>query len=149
MLLMERNPLMNVQALRQTRPLKWMMIPRVIAALPLTVFGSFHLTGMTPLMEILEGAGIPFPQINYYLAPIMMVTAGLSMGLGYYARIGAGIGSVAMLVATYSKLALEQWPGPSEPPLALPLVVLSACALILVKGAGAWSRDLKATVKSA
>jgi uncharacterized membrane protein YphA (DoxX/SURF4 family) len=140
------KPLMNLHALRLTRPLRWMLIPRVIAAFPLTVFGSFHLTGMTPLMEILEGAGIPFPQINYYLAPIMMVTAGLSMGLGYYARIGAGIGSVAMMVATYSKLALEQWPGPSEPPLALPLVVLTACVLILVKGAGNWSVDQKAFV---
>jgi hypothetical protein len=32
-----------------------------------------------------------------------------------------------------------------EPPLALPLVVLAACLVILVKGAGHWSLDRKAT----
>ncbi len=96
-------------------------------------------------MQILEGAGIPFPEVNYYLAPIFMVIAGLSMGLGYFARAGAVIGSFAMLVATYSKLVIEKWPGPMEPPLALPLVVLAAALVILVKGAGNWSLDRKAT----
>ena len=137
---------MNTRVLRQTTPDKWLIIPRLIAALPLAGFGSFHLTGMTPLMQILEGSGIPFPQVNYFLAPFFMVVAGLSMGLGYYARTGAVIGSFAMLVAAYSKLVIEQWPGPMEPPLALPLVVLAACLVILVKGAGNWSLDRKATV---
>ena len=31
-----------------------------------------------------------------------------------------------------------------EIPLALPLVVLAACLVVLIKGAGAWSADLKA-----
>ena len=136
---------MNTRVLRQTTPDKWLIIPRLIAALPLAGFGSFHLTGMTPLMQILEGSGIPFPQVNYFLAPLFMVVAGLSMGLGYYARAGAVIGAFAMLVAAYSKLVIEQWPGPMEPPLALPLVVLAACLAILVKGAGNWSLDRKAT----
>jgi uncharacterized membrane protein YphA (DoxX/SURF4 family) len=135
---------MNTRFLRQTSPDKWLIVPRLIAALPLAGFGSFHLTGMTPLMQILEGAGIPFPQVNYFLAPVFMVVAGLSMGLGFYARAGAVIGSSAMLVATYSKLVIDQWPGPMEPPLALPLVVLAACLMILVKGAGNWSLDRKA-----
>jgi putative oxidoreductase len=135
---------MNTRFLRQTSPDKRLIVPRLIAALPLAGFGSFHLTGMTPLMQILEGAGIPFPQVNYFLAPVFMVVAGLSMGLGFYARAGAVIGSSAMLVATYSKLVIDQWPGPMEPPLALPLVVLAACLMILVKGAGNWSLDRKA-----
>ncbi len=135
---------MNTRVLRRTSPDKWPIVPRLIAALPLAGFGSFHLTGMTPLMQILEGAGIPFPQVNYFLAPVFMVVAGLSMGLGFYARAGAVIGSSAMLVATYSKLVIDQWPGPMEPPLALPLVVLAACLMILVKGAGNWSLDRKA-----
>jgi uncharacterized membrane protein YphA (DoxX/SURF4 family) len=137
---------MNTRLLRQTGPEKWLMLPRLMVALPLTGFGSFHLTGMTPLMQILEGAGIPFPEVNYYLAPVFMVMAGLSVGFGFYARAGAVLGSGAMLVATYSNLVIEQWPGPMEPPLALPLVVLAACLVILVKGAGNWSLDRKATV---
>jgi uncharacterized membrane protein YphA (DoxX/SURF4 family) len=136
---------MNLSALRKTTPAKWILAPRLIAALPLFVFGSFHLTGMSPLLEILRRAEIPFPEINFYLAPIFMVVSGLSLGLGFYARIGALIGTGAMLVATYSKLVIEEWPGPMEIPLALPLVVLAGCLVVLIKGPGAWSADLKAS----
>jgi uncharacterized membrane protein YphA (DoxX/SURF4 family) len=136
---------MNLSALRKTTPAKWILAPRLIAALPLFVFGSFHLTGMSPLLEILKRASIPFPEINFYLAPIFMVVSGLSLGLGYYARIGALIGAGAMIVATYSKFVIEEWPGPMEIPLALPLVVLAGCLVVLIKGPGAWSADLKAS----
>ena len=136
---------MDFSILRKTSPAKWILAPRLIAALPLLVFGSFHLTGMSPLLEILRRAGIPFPEINFYLAPIFMVVSGLSMGIGFYARIGALIGSGAMVVATYSKLVIEEWPGPMEIPLLLPLVVLAGCGVVLVKGPGAWSSDLKAS----
>ncbi len=135
---------MKLQTLRKTQPAKWLIFPRLVAALPLVVFGSFHLTGRSPLMEILLRADIPFPGINFYLAPVVMVLSGLSMGLGFYARIGAVTGSGAMLVAAYSKLVIEEWPGPMEIPIALPLVVLAACAAILIKGPGAWSADVKA-----
>ena len=136
---------MNFSNLRKTSPAKWIMVPRLIAALPLLVFGSFHLTGRSPLLEILLRAGIPFPEINFYLAPVFMVLSGLSLGIGFYARIGALIGSFAMVVATYSKLVIEEWPGPMEIPLLLPLVVLAGCVVVLVKGPGAWSSDLKAS----
>ncbi len=136
---------MLLHDLRKTGPDKWLIVPRLVAALPLTVFGAFHLTGMSPMMQILIRAGIPWPELNFYLGPIVMVVAGLSMGFGCYARLGAVLGSCAMLVATYSKLVIEEWPGPMQPPLALPLVVLAACLVILVKGAGNWSCDRKAT----
>jgi uncharacterized membrane protein YphA (DoxX/SURF4 family) len=136
---------MDLSILRKTSPAKWLLAPRLIAALPLLVFGSFHLTGMSPLLEILRRAGIPFPEINFYLAPIFMVLSGLSMGIGFYARIGALIGALAMVVATYSKLVIEEWPGPMEIPLLLPLVVLAGCMVVLVKGPGAWSSDWKAS----
>ncbi len=133
-----------LHSLRQTVPAKWILFPRLVAALPLFVFGSFHLTGMTPLLEILSRAGIPFPHLNLYLAPLLMVVAGVSLGLGFYARVGAVIGACAMLIATYSKLVIEEWPGPVEPPLLLPLVVLAGCVVVLVKGPGAWSLDINA-----
>lgn len=136
---------MNLSTLRKTSPEKWIIAPRLIAALPLVVFGSFHLTGRSPLLEILRRADIPFPEINFYLAPILMVLSGLSMGIGFYARIGALIGGSAMVVATYSKLVIEEWPGPMEIPLLLPLVVLAGCVAVLIKGPGAWSPDLKAS----
>ena len=66
------------------------------------------------------------------------------MGFGFYARIGALAASFAMLVAAYSKLVIEEWPGPMEIPMLLPMTVLLACVAILVKGPGAWSADSKA-----
>jgi uncharacterized membrane protein YphA (DoxX/SURF4 family) len=136
---------MNVRDLRKTSPAKWILVPRLIAALPLVVFGSFHLTGRSPLLEILRLARIPFPEVNLYVAPIFMVVSGLLIGLGHYARIGAMIGAFAMLVAAYSKLVIEKWPGPMEIPILLPLVVLAGCVTVLVKGGGAWSSDLRAS----
>ncbi len=136
---------MDFSILRQTSPAKWILAPRLIVALPLVVFGSFHLTGRSPLLEILRRAEIPFPELNLYLAPIIMVVSGLSIGIGFYARIGAMLGCLAMLVATYSKFVIEEWPGPMEIPLLLPLVVLAGCLVVLVKGPGAWSSDLKAS----
>jgi uncharacterized membrane protein YphA (DoxX/SURF4 family) len=135
---------MKLQDLRKTKRAKWLIIPRLVAALPLVVFGSFHLTGMSPLLEILRRADIPFPDINFFVAPVVMVLSGLSMGIGFYARIGALTGSFAMLVAAYSKLVIEEWPGPMEIPMTLPIVVLAACVAILIRGPGAWSSDLKA-----
>ncbi len=130
--------------LRRTGSAKWPIAPRLVAALPLAGFGSFHLTGMTPLMEILELAGIPFPSLNYFVAPVLMVLAGLSLGFGFHARLGAVLGTGAMSVAAYSKLVITEWPGPVEPPLALPLVVMAACVIVLVVGAGALSLDRRA-----
>jgi uncharacterized membrane protein YphA (DoxX/SURF4 family) len=135
---------MILTKLRRTSSAKWIMAPRLIAALPLFVFGSFHLTGRSPLLEILRRADIPFPEVNLDLAPIFMVLSGLSMGIGFYARLGALIGSSAMVVAAYSKLVIEEWPGPMEIPLLLPLVVLVGCLIVLVKGSGAWSLDGRA-----
>ena len=130
--------------LRKTGETRWVLVPRLIAALPLTVFGAFHLTGMTPLMEIMERAGIPFAGVNYILAPAVMVVSGMSLGFGYFARVGAVVATITMLVATYSKIVIEEWPGPMEPPLALPIMVLLACPAVLVFGAGAWSADRRA-----
>jgi hypothetical protein len=49
-----------------------------------------------------------------------------------------------MLVATYSKLVIEVWPGSIPMPIALPIVVLAACLVVLWKGAGALSADRRA-----
>ncbi len=127
--------------IRATGTQRWTIVPRLLAMLPLAGFGAFHMTGMTPLMEILTRASIPLPGINYYVAPLVMVVAGLSLGLGFFARIGAVLGMGAMAVATYSKMVITEWPGSIEPPIALPVVVFVACGLVLWKGAGAWSVD--------
>jgi uncharacterized membrane protein YphA (DoxX/SURF4 family) len=135
---------MNLSNLRKTTPTKWILAPRRVASLPRVVFGSFHLTDRLPLLQTLRRAAPPLPEVNLYLAPTVMVISGLSMGFGNYARVGTAIGSGAMIVAAYSKRVIEEWPGPMEIPLALPLVVLAGWLVVLVMGPGAWSSDLKA-----
>jgi uncharacterized membrane protein YphA (DoxX/SURF4 family) len=101
--------MLSLRSIRETGSQRWLLAPRLIAALPLVGVGSAHLIGVTPMMEILKRAAIPFPTVNYFLAPIIMVIAGASLGTGYFARIGAALGAVAMLVAIYSKLVIEVW----------------------------------------
>ena len=68
-------------------------------------------------MEIMERAGIPFAGVNYILAPVLMVMSGVSLGFGYFARVGVFVAMIAILVASYSMIVIEDWPGPIEPPL--------------------------------
>lgn len=136
--------MLTLRSIRETGSQRWLLAPRLIAALPLAGVGLAHMSGVTPLMEILERAAIPLPAVNYFIAPIIMVIAGVSLGTGYFARIGAALGAAAMLVATYSKLVIEVWPGSIPMPIALPIVVLAACLVVLWKGAGALSADRRA-----
>lgn len=133
----------------RTRDARWLIAPRVIAGLPLAGFGSLHLLGDTPMLAILEGAGVPFPGVMQFLAPALMVVGGVSLLAGFGARVGGLLGVGAMAAALYSHVAIEEWPGPVEPPLALPIGVLLGAAVVVVLGAGAWSVDRAITAGSA
>ena len=117
-------------------------IARILAGLPLLVIGAMHLFGQAPLGPILEGANMPMPELTAQLAPVIEVLAGLMLVLGFRGRVGAilGIGSMAAAIATHLRFeATETFAWPDEPPIVLPIVVLLLCALVVVKGPGAWA----------
>lgn len=122
----------------------YLLIPRVIAGVPLLAIGTMHLLdpslGMRPLVE---AAGIPLAGVVAPIAVLAELVAGASLLLGFGARIGALVAVVTMLTAAYSHLAIDVWPNgaENEPPLALPLVVGLAAGIVAWRGAGRWSLD--------
>lgn len=145
-----RNPLTATNA--QNR---WAIAPRVIAGLPLLVFGVMHLSGAAPMRPILEAAGMPMPEVGAVVAPIVQVVGGLSLISGAFARIGALLAIGSMLGAIYAHLQIpsDGWPesngGPQEPPLIYLAVAIALLSLVtLVVGAGRWSIDARAGARS-
>ncbi|MEX2446088.1 MAG: DoxX family protein [Dehalococcoidia bacterium] len=133
---------------RQTGDRRHIMVARVIAGLPLFVFGLAHIfvpgAAMHPLVE---AAGLPAAQVLAPLGVATEVLAGASLLLGAWARIGAVLAIAVMAVAAYTHVAIETWPNPNEPPLLLPVVIILAAAYVLVRGAGRWSLDARATAR--
>jgi len=127
-----------LESVRRTRPMKHVLITRLIAGLPLAGISVMHLVGAAPLKPILEAAKIPMPDVNAILAPVLGVLAGLMLLSGAFARVGAAIACGSMAVALYAHLTAD-WP--DEPPIVLPIAVLAASLYVLWRGGGAWSVD--------
>ena len=106
---------------------------RLIAGIPLLSIGLQHLTGLAPMQPILEGAGLPFPEIGAVVAPIGEVIAGTLLLLGFLPRIGAQMAIGSMIGALVAHARFD-WA--DEPPIALPIAVLVFSALVFARGAG-------------
>ena len=122
---------LNMKQLTQTTNLKSAAIARILIALPLLGIGVQHLIGTAPLDPILQGAGIPFPEFNAIIGPVIQLLAGSFLIAGYFARIGAALTIPAMGLATYTHL-VHDWA--DEPPLALPIVLIVLSLFVLWKG---------------
>lgn len=128
---------------------KLLIIPRLLAGLPLLGFGVMHFIDPGHMRDILIASGIPMVELNVYAAPAAELLAGVLMLLGCCARVGGILGVGTMLPAIYStvvlsKMTVDTLPGgltevPSVPPLPLPIVVLVCSLIVIALGAGAWS----------
>lgn len=133
-----------------TGPYRHMVIPRVVAGLPLLGIGLVHATdpafGMRPLVE---AAGLPFAAILSPIAVAIEITAGAALLMGLWARIGGLMGALTMLVAAYAHLAIDVWPNgvDNEPPILLPLLIAAASLYVAWRGAGRWSIDRTRVVR--
>jgi uncharacterized membrane protein YphA (DoxX/SURF4 family) len=132
----------------KTKNSKFLMIPRLLAGLPLLVIGVKHFIDPGHMKSILIASEIPMVDVNVFAAPAGEVLAGVLLLIGFYPRIGGFIGAASMVVALYStvvlsKLTVDTLPAgllevPFVPPLPLPLVVLVCSLVIVALGGGAW-----------
>lgn len=136
---------MNSKTITATTDSKLPFAARLIAGIPLLSIGIQHATGMAPMEPILIGSGIPMPALNATVAPIFEILASLLLLSGFFARLGGLITLGAMSMATYAHIVFD-WA--DEPPIALPIIIFICAAFIVVKGAGAFSVDLKKSHKS-
>ncbi|MCH9057618.1 MAG: DoxX family protein [Planctomycetes bacterium] len=147
---------MVLDAIRKTCGCRHMIVPRLLAGLPLTAFGVMHLTGAMPMRPLLEAAGIPAPGLMAIVAPLAQLVAGLLLLSGAFARIGGMLAAGAMVgaIMTHVKIPNDQWPVPTtdatqgpwpEPTFMMYLAILIAlCSVyVLVRGGGAWSIDIR------
>ena len=95
----------------------------------------------------LIAAELPFYALSRWSVPFVEMAVGALLLVGAYARLAGVVVIGFMVVATYVHLRVDDpalFPlQPSEP--IIPLVVIALTAYVLWRGAGAWSKDLKAS----
>ena len=120
------------------------IVPRLLGGLPLLVIGVAHLADPgAPMRPLVEAAGFPLAGLLSPVAVAAESLAGLSLLLGFWARIGGLFAIPTMLGAIYAHLVIGVWPNGAErePPLLLPVVVLLCAVAVVRLGAGRWSVD--------
>lgn len=141
---------MNPATLRRTSDNKVAAIIRFLLALIFLMTGPMKLLAPS-LAEAWSGqllaANLPFYVLTLRTVPYVELALGIILALGIFARPAAVVVIGIMLVATYVHLVVDDpslFPlQPSEP--IIPLVVIAMSVYVLLRGAGAWSLDLKAT----
>ena len=136
---------------RATQPYWHLVLIRVVAGVPLFATGMMHVfLPDAPMRPLVEAAGLPFASLLAPLAVGLEILAGASLLSGAWARLGALLAIPTMLVAVYAHIAIDAWPNPGgEPPLAVPLAVMTCAAWVFWKGAGRFSLDGRNTVSRA
>ena len=135
---------------RQTFPNKWVGTIRTMLGLIFLMTGIMKLTfaefGSAWSIQLIE-AEIPFYTINYSLVPVFEIILGTILLIGYYSRIGAVMIIPIMLVAIYVHITVSNpaaFPAQPQEPF-IPIAVIIMAVIVLVKGGGNWSLDLKST----
>jgi len=96
----------------------------------------------------LVAASIPLHEVVLYTFPVVEMVLGVLLLFGLHARISAALAATSMVVATYVHIVIDDpslFPLQPVEPIG-PLVLLAMLIYILVRGAGAWSIDLKESV---
>lgn len=94
----------------------------------------------------LTQANIPFYTLNLYMVPIIEMTIGVFLLIGYHSKISALIVFPLMIVAIYVHLIVGDpsvFPLQPDEPI-IPIVALIMATYILWQGGGSWSKDLEA-----
>jgi len=139
-----------MQNLRQTVPHKYVGIIRLMLGIIFTMTGIMKLTladfGAAWSIQLIE-AEIPFYNFNYWFVPVFETFLGIILLIGYYSRIGALMILPVMLVAIYVHLTVSNpaaFPAQPQEPY-IPIAVIIMALIVIKKGGGNWSMDLKSS----
>jgi len=98
----------------------------------------------------LAAANIPLQAIVLYTFPFVEMALGILLLIGLHARIVAAVAALSMIVATYVHIVADDpslFPLQPVEPIG-PLVLLLMLLYIILRGAGAWSIDLRKSSRS-
>jgi len=134
--------------IRQTSPNKFVGSIRIMLGIIFIMTGTMKLTlpdfGAAWSIQLIE-AGIPFYTLNYWFVPVFEIFMGLILLVGYYSRIGALLIFPVMIMAIYVHLTVSNpaaFPAQPQEPF-IPIAVIIMALIIVKKGGGDWSKDLK------
>jgi putative oxidoreductase len=138
-------------SIRQTKGVKTPAVIRVFLGILFVMTGIVKITvpelGAAFRGQI-DAAGLPLPDLTEAVVPIAEIVVGAAMLVGFYARLG-GLAIIGMMaVATYVHLTVGDpalFPMQPVEPI-VPLVTIALSALVVARGAGAWSQDLNHSV---
>jgi len=136
--------------IRNTSHEKYVSLIRIMLGIIFLMTGTMKLTladfGAAWSIQLVE-AEIPFYTLNYWMVPIFEIILGTILLLGYYSRIGASMVLPLMFVAIYVHITVSNpaaFPAQPQEPI-IPIAVIMMAAIIMRKGAGNWSMDLKSS----
>ncbi len=142
-----------MKKLRQTSPNNWLGVIRIMLGIIFLMTGTMKLTlaefGSAWSIQLIEGE-IPFYAFNLWFVPIFEIILGIILLTGYYSRIGAVMIIPIMLIAIYVHITVSNpaaFPAQPQEPF-IPIAVIIMAVIVLIKGGGNWSLDLKATENS-
>ena len=131
-----------IQQLRRTTPRKIILLPRLLAGVPLVVLSAMHFMNPQHFRDILTAGGVPMVDVNVWAASSAEMLGGVLLLTGFFARVGGMLGVGTMVPAILTTVRLASLPdSPLVPPLPLPILVLVASKVVLVLGGGAGSVD--------
>ena len=141
---------MNLDSIRRTSDNKVAATIRFLLALLFLMTGPMKLL-VPSLAEAWSGqllaANLPFYLLTLRTVPYLELALGVILALGIFVRPAVVVVIGIMLAGTYVHLVVDDpslFPlQPNEP--IIPLVVIAMSVYLLLRGAGAWSLDLKAT----
>ena len=135
--------------LRETFPNKFVGITRIMMGVIFIMTGLMKLTlaeyGAAWSIQLIE-AEIPFFTFNYWFVPVFETILGIALLSGYYSRIGGLMVLPVMLVAVYVHLTVinpAAFPSQPQEPY-IPIAIIVMAIIVIIKGGGSWSLDLKA-----
>lgn len=138
--------------LRSTKPDKLLGIVRVFLGIMFFSTGIMKFT-FPMLWEAWSGqlthSNLPFYTLTLFTIPVVEMTIGILLLVGYYSRVAAFVVIPLMTVATYVHLIVDDpnlFPLQPDEPI-IPIVAILMAAHVVWHGGGAWSKDLKSSIE--
>jgi putative oxidoreductase len=101
------------------------------------------------IIGVMDRQGVPQPQVLLPLAIVFLIAGSLSVILGYWARIGAALLAVFLVLATYYFHNFWDLTGSDREAQMIQfmknLSMFGAMLFIIANGSGAWSLDRRQT----
>ncbi len=139
-----------LSGVRETRNNKALGMVRVVAGFMILASGVMKY-GMSQFWEAWAGqliaAELPFYTLTLWAVPTIEIVIGGGLLLGFFARLCGAIVVAMMAVATYVHIVADNpdlFPIQPHQPV-VPLMLLAMSALVVVRGGGAWSLDLRSS----